>query len=267
MEVKEGETGRSFATAPPVQFAKRLAAQVLPPPVRTWARARWRARKQWPPVGWVYFGSLRRTVPISRSFGYDRGPQSVARYYIDEFVGRWAADIHGRVLEIGDDRYTRRFGGSRVFQSDVLHVRSDNPAATIVADLTNADHIPANAFDCLIITQTLQYIYDIRPAVRTLHRILKPSGVLLATFSGISQIARRDMELWGECWHFTTLSTKRLLEDAFRPGAVQVEAHGNVLAAIALLHGLASHELRKEELDIRDSDYQVIVTARAIKSV
>jgi SAM-dependent methyltransferase len=171
------------------------------------------------------------------------------------------------VLEIGDDRYTRRFGGDRVLRSDVLHVRPDNPAATIVADLTNAEHIPSNAFDCLIITQTLQYIYDIRPAVRTFHRILKPNGVLLATFSGISQIARRDMELWGECWHFTMVSTKRLLEEAFRPGTVQVEAHGNVLAAIALLHGLASHELRREELDIQDPDYQVIVTARAIKRV
>jgi hypothetical protein len=102
------------------------------------------------------------------------------------------------VLEIGDDRYTRRFGGDRVVRSDVLHVRSDNPAATIIADLTHAEHIPSTAFDCLIITQTLQYIYNIRPAVGTLHRILKLNGVLLATFSGISQIARRVMELWGE---------------------------------------------------------------------
>jgi hypothetical protein len=53
----------------------------------------------------------------------------------------------------------------------------------------------------------------------------------------------------------------------FGPGLVQVEARGNVLAAIALLHGLASHELQKEELDIHDSDYQGIVTARAIKNV
>ena len=265
MEV-EGEPKRSSATSPTIQFAKRMAARVLPPPVQAWARARWGAKKHWPPVGWVYFGSLRRTAPISRVFGYDRGSQSVARYYVDEFVGRWASDIHGRVLEIGNDRYTRRFGGERVLQSDVLHVRPDNPAATIVADLTNAEHIPSNAFDCLIITQTLQYIYDIRPAVHTLHRILKPNGVLLATFSGISQISRQDMELWGECWHFTTVSAKRLLEEAFRPGTVQVEAHGNVLAAIALLHGLASHELQKEELEIRDADYQVIVTARAIKT-
>jgi len=132
--------------------------------------------------------------------------------------------------------------------------------------LTNAEHIASNAFDCLIVTQTLQCIYDVQAAVRTLHRVLKPNGVLLATFSGISQIAHPDMELWGEYWRLTTLSAKRLLEDAFGIGNVQVETRGNVLAAIAFLHGLAAHELRKEELNARNPDYQVIVAARAVKA-
>jgi len=101
MEIKGGEARRSLAGSPPVQLARRVAAHVLPYPIRTWARARWGST---PPVGWVHFGSLRRTEPISRGFGYDRGPQSVPRYYIDEFVERWASDIHGRVLEVGDDR-------------------------------------------------------------------------------------------------------------------------------------------------------------------
>ena len=48
----------------------------------------------------------------------------------------------GRVLEIGDDEYTRRFGGDRVERSDVLHVEEGNPQATIVADLADAPQIP-----------------------------------------------------------------------------------------------------------------------------
>ena len=44
-----------------------------------------------------------------------------------------------------------------------------------------------------------------------------------------------------------------------------VQAHGNVLAAIAFLHGLAREELRQEELDTKDPDYEVLITARAVK--
>lgn len=45
----------------------------------------------------------------------------------------------------------------------------------------------------------------------------------------------------------------------------QVDAWGNVLAAIALLHGLSVQELRTEELDARDPDYQVVITLRATR--
>jgi hypothetical protein len=42
--------------------------------------------------------------------------------------------------------------------------------------------------------------------------------------------------------------------------------HGNVLAAISFLHGLAAEELRPEELDHRDTDYELLITVRARKS-
>ncbi len=89
--------------------------------------------------------------------------------------------------------------------------------------------------------------------------------MLLATFPGISQISRSDMDRWGDYWRFTSLSAKRLFEEAFPPGNVSVEAHGNVLAAVAFLHGLAAEELRPEELDHRDPDYEVLITVRAAK--
>ncbi|MDT7947006.1 MAG: methyltransferase domain-containing protein [Thermoflexus sp.] len=169
------------------------------------------------------------------------------------------------MLEIGDDTYTRRFGGDRVARSDVLHVQEGNPKATIVADLTCADSIPSDTFDCIIFTQTLHVIYDVRAAIRHLHRILKPGGVLLATFPGISQINRYDMDRWGDYWRFTTLSARRLFEEVFPPGNVTVRAYGNVLAAVAFLHGLSAEELRREELDYHDPDYELIITVRAVK--
>lgn len=244
----------------PLRLLVSTAKAVLPPRVRRWLRAGYRQVTQWPP--WVRFGSLRRVTPLSRDFA--RG-QPIDRHYIEAFLARYASDIHGRVLEVGDDTYTRQFGGQRVIQSEVLHATSGNPQATIVADLAHADQIPPETFDCIIMTQTLQYIYDARAAIRTLHRILKPGGVVLATFPGISQISRYDMDRWGEYWRFTTLSAKRLFEEIFPEAHVRVEAHGNVLAAIAFLHGLGAQELRQEELDSRDPEYEVSITVRAVK--
>jgi len=216
-----------------------------------------------PPIGGVRFGDLRRLSPISRNFGVDRG-RPVDRYYVDNFLARHADDIRGRVLEIKDATYTRRYGGKRVNVSDVLDVAEDNHRATIVADLTYADHVPSDTFDCVIFTQTLHFIYDVRAAIQTIHRILKPGGALLATFPGISQTSCREYaERYG--WAFTQLSARRLFEEAFPAANIRVEAHGNVLAAIAFLHGLAVEELRQEELDYHDPDYEVLITLKALK--
>jgi SAM-dependent methyltransferase len=201
--------------------------------------------------------------PISRNFGMNRG-QPIDRYYIENFLSRHAEDIAGHVLEIRDSTYTRRFGGDRISVSDVLDVDGDNPRATIVGDLTDAGHIPSDTFDCIIFTQTLHFIYDVHAAAMTLCRILKPGGVLLATFPGISQTSCAEH---GEyyCWALSRVSARRLFEETFPVNNIEVNAYGNVLAAIAFLHGLASEELRYEELDNHKPDYEVSITVRAIK--
>jgi SAM-dependent methyltransferase len=217
-----------------------------------------------PPLGWAKFGHLRRLTPIIPDFGFGRG-LPIDRYYIEQFLTTHSRDIQGHVLEIKEPLYTHRFGGNRVTKSDVLHVEPGNPHATLVADLTQADHLPADTFDCIILTQTLPFIYDVQAAVNTLHRILKPSGVLLATVPGISQISSEDMERWGQYWCFTTRSMEQLLTTTFFPDQVTVATHGNVLAAITLLHGLVTEELKPEELNYVDPNYQVLITARAVK--
>jgi SAM-dependent methyltransferase len=205
----------------------------------------------------------RQVTPVSRNWGYDRG-KPVDRYYIENFLAARAADIHGRVLEIGDNAYTRQFGADRVTASEVLHVEEGNPAATIVGDLATGDTIPSDAFDCVILTQTLQFIYDVHAAVRTLHRILKPGGVVLATVPSISSIGDvRWEETW--FWGFTHLSAARLFGEVFESENVTVQPHGNVLSASAFLYGLGSSELQRKELDYQDTHYQVTITVRAVK--
>jgi SAM-dependent methyltransferase len=235
-------------------------------------------------------GIFGRLTPISRNWGFDRG-MAIDRYYIEKFLKEHAGDIHGRVLEIEDDIYTRRFGEAAVIERDVLHVTGGNPRATIVADLTDATGIPSDSFDCALITQTLQLIYDVRAAVTTLHRILKPGGGLLVTVPGIYDvraavttlhrilkpgggllvtvpgITRISHQEWAGSWYwlFTSASAKRLFGDIFGQSNVEVQAFGNVLTAISFLHGLAKEELHPAELDYRDRDYEVIVCVRAVK--
>jgi glycosyltransferase involved in cell wall biosynthesis len=211
----------------------------------------------------IEFGSLRRLEPVSRRFGYDRG-LPVDRHFIEAFLRRHAADVCGHVLEVGDDAYTRRFGGARVTRRDVLHVPPGTPQATFVADLATGDGLPSAAFDCVILTQTLHLIYDVRAALATLHRILRPGGTLLATFPGLSQLSCDE---WRDTWYwgFTTRAARRLLAEAFPKAEIEVAAHGNVLTATAFLQGLAAEELRPAELAHDDPAFELLITARVVK--
>lgn len=218
-----------------------------------------------PETGNAKFGDFRRLEPFTRSFGYDRG-QPIDRYYIEKFLGKNANAIAGHVVEIGDDRYTQQFGSSNVTKSDVLDQDHPDSSPTIIADLTKADHLSSNSFDCIIIIQTLQFIYNVQDAVKTLHRILKPGGVLLASIPSVSPICRYDMDRWGDYWRFTSAAAQKLFTDVFESENVEIDAYGNVLVSLAFLYGMASQELTVEELDFYDRDYEALVTIRAVKN-
>jgi len=208
-------------------------------------------------------GDLRRVTPIDPNWGFERGTP-IDRVYVEQFVSANAADIRGRVLEIAAPDYTTRFGRG-VERVDILMATEGNPQATIVGDLTDAPQIPSDAFDCAIVTQTLQFVYDIRAALATLHRIVAPGGVLLATVPGITKISPPEDEEYGEWWHFTARSAQRLAEEAFGAGNVESRSYGNVLSAAGFLYGLAASDLKAEELAAHDRLYEVIVGLRAVK--
>jgi glycosyltransferase involved in cell wall biosynthesis len=216
-----------------------------------------------PPVGKINLGDFSRTTPFSRDFGYSRGGP-VDRFYIETFLSKQSKSIKGRVLEIGDNNYTLRFGGSKVERSDVLHINSENPHATFVGDLSNAPQLPTGKFDCIILTQTLQLIYHFKEALETCYRVLRPGGTLLITVPGISQI---DSGEWNEYWYwsFTKLSITRLLSEIFPTESVEVRNYGNVLAATAFLHGIGLPELQPKQIESTDPNYQVIISAVAVK--
>lgn len=89
---------------------------------------------------------------------------------------------------------------------------------------------------------------------------------MLATSHGMSRVARREgIDDWGEYWHFTSQSKRRLFGDVFGRENVQIQTYGNVQSCIANLHGLAAREMSAEKIDFNDPNYELIVCARAVK--
>ena len=210
----------------------------------------------------AWLGTMRRTAPLSQHWGADRGTP-VDRYYIERFLQAHRGDIHGHVLEIKDHTYTDRFGRD-VTRGEVLDIDPANTEATLVADLASADGIPADQFDCFVLTQTLQFIYDTHAALRHAHRILRPGGVLLATLPSVSRIDRKS-GLDTDYWRFTVASCTRVFGDIFGAEQVSVCSYGNVLTAMAFLTGIAAEELSRRELEVNDAYFPLIIAVRAVK--
>ena len=206
--------------------------------------------------------NLRSTKPVSHAFGFDRGTP-IDRFYIEEFLKTNQSLIKGNVLEIAESTYSKKFG-SNVTSFEVLHYAAKNNNATIIGDLTKTETLPENKIDCFICTQTLNFIYDFKAAIKGSFHLLKPGGVMLCTVAGLCQVSRYDMDRWGDYWRFTTKSIQQSFEEAFGNN-VKVTAYGNVLSATALLQGITVEELTREELLFRDDDYQVVITIVATK--
>jgi SAM-dependent methyltransferase len=248
-----------------VKDMKTYLKKNLPDSLLKWLHKKGFYRLYTPPMGKVKAGDFERTTPFSFDFGFDRGGP-VDRYYIEAFLERNKGAVKGRVLEIGDNAYSIRYGEQRIAQSDILHIDSSNEKATFVGDLSNAPHIPSNAFDCVILTQTLHFIYDFKAALQTCYRVLKPGGALLLTVPGISHIDHGEWrEYW--LWAFTDKSMKRVMEDTFPQSQIEIETFGNVFVASAFLYGMGLPEVKKQFLDHNDPSYQVIITVKATKPV
>ena len=210
------------------------------------------------------WGDLRRTDPVSRDWGYDRGVP-VDRRYIEDFLAAHSSDIRGRVLEVQEDDFTRRFGGPKVSSCEVVDVDDTNPRATVVADLRAAVGLPDGSFDAVILTQTLHVIDDMAAVVAESHRVLAPGGVLLATLPAASRVCLEYGED-GDLWRVTPAGARALCEEAFGSTAVEVTAFGSVLTNVAFLHGLSCAEITDEEFAASDPYHPLLAGVRARKT-
>jgi peptidoglycan/xylan/chitin deacetylase (PgdA/CDA1 family)/SAM-dependent methyltransferase len=210
------------------------------------------------------WGDFRRTDPISRDWGYDRGVP-IDRRYIDEFLAAHSSDVRGAVLEVQEDDFTLAFGGPRVTEHAILDLDPSNERATVVADLRSAPQLPSQGFDCIILTQTLHVIDDMAAALGECYRILKPGGVLLATLPSTSRVCLEYGE-HGDLWRMTPAGARALFQSAFAPSDLSYDVFGNVLTNTAFLGGLSCAELTDAEFDTRDPYFPALTGVRARKT-
>jgi len=213
--------------------------------------------------GTVDWGDLRRVLPLSADWGYDRGTP-IDRYYIERFLAAKADDVHGVVLEVQESDYSRRFGGDRVAEADVIDIAPDNPRANLVSDLRRLDNVPSDRYDCIILTQTIHVIDDMRAVLAAVARVLKPGGALLATLPCASRVCLEYGED-GDFWRVTEAGARRVFSEVFPAGQLELQSFGNVLTNVAFLQGLATHEISAEEFETHDPFHPLIVGVRAVK--
>jgi SAM-dependent methyltransferase len=196
-------------------------------------------------------------------WGSERGT-CIDRYYIERFLASHSADVRGSVLEVQDSVYAIRYGGDRLQRCDVVDVDPTNPRADVVADLQEVGALGSRAYDCIILTQTLLLVYRLNEALQECARVLKPGGVMLAT---VPCVARIDTEagLDGDFWRFSVEGIRRPLAAAFPGSTIDVRPHGNPVAAMAFLVGLAAEEVDPAEIRRTDPNCPLLLTARVVK--
>jgi hypothetical protein len=85
---------------------------------------------------------------------------------------------------------------------------------------------------------------------------VRPGGVVLASAAALVPLTGDAPDYW----HLSADGWREVTKRAWPDASVHVEAHGNCLAAVAAMLGLAHEELDPAELDVRDARFPVLVT-------
>jgi hypothetical protein len=206
-------------------------------------------------------GDLPRE-PLSDQYGLDRGTP-VDRRYIEDFLRARRGVIRGSVLEVQDDTYTTKFGDDRLTQRTVVDIDATNPNATLIADLQLVGSLLRDAYDCIILTQTLHLLRRPGECVANCFAALRPRGVLLATAPSVSRVSPTYPD--GDFWRFTPAGIAELFGRHW-PSDFTVEAFGNLRTCTAFLMGEVVEDLPDVVLEDHDPRFPLTVAVEAGKT-
>jgi len=211
---------------------------------------------------------FRRLQPLGH--GRQRGTP-IVRYYWERYLQKHQADIRGTALEIGGTETTRRFGGIGVIHAEAIDVSPHSPEVTVVANLSRADDVPSDYYDCFINQFTMHLIYDAQAALHHSLRILKPGGVLLINFSCVDYYFPRGLDMGtGEpmfVYHaFTPIQVENMLRSlGLGPADYTLDVYGNLFTRIAYQMNMSAEELTRRELDFVDPGHPLLICVRVVK--
>jgi len=143
-----------------------------------------------------------------------------------------------RVLEIGIAGDEKPSGSYRFFgKGNEWQTLDKNSkwSPDIVADICNSG-LPSNSFDLVIITQSLEHIWDYKAALSELYRITKKYVIVDCPFmvpmhqDTMRVINNKPLE-WDDYWRFTPAAFDRLLKEA---GFEKIDIQFKNLNSIAL---------------------------------
>jgi len=212
---------------------------------------------------------FRRLRPLGN--GRQRGTPIVRRYWA-QFLGEHQSDIRGHGLEIGTTATLREYGGPELVQADALDLTAHTDV-TVIADLSRADCLPSDSYDCFVNQFTMHLIYDVEAALYHSIRVLKPSGVLLVNFPCVDYYFPRGLDMHTGAplflfWWFTPIHVENLLR---RVGLVaedyKLSVYGNLFARIAYQMNVPAEELTRQELEYVDLGHPLLLCARVVKPV
>ncbi|MCX6049512.1 MAG: hypothetical protein NT075_30805 [Chloroflexi bacterium] len=226
--------------------------------------------RSWPLIRQLRAMQFRRLTPLD---GGKKHGLSVIRYYWAAFLDKHQADIRGHALEVGETTTIRQYGGAALTQADAIDLAAHSPEVRVVADLSRADHVPGDLYDCFVNQFTTCVIYDIEAALYHALRILKPGGVLLINFWCVDFYLHRGLDMGtGAPLYMYHWFTPIQVENMFRrlgltAGDYQAEIYGNLLTRMAFLLNLPAREFTSYELNHVDPGHPLLICVRAVKPV
>jgi SAM-dependent methyltransferase len=198
--------------------------------------------------------------PLSDDHGFGRGTP-LDRRYIESFLARHQDAVHGSILEVGDDRYSRRFGAPG--QTTVVDVDRANPQATLSADLCDSASLPADAFDCIVLVETLHLLSAPAACLANCQRALVSGGSLLMTVPALKRLSptRPDSDFW----RFTPAGLELLLARTW-DGPFRIESFGNLRVCLGFLCAQVVEDLDDDDFARNDPRFPLTVAAHARKA-
>jgi len=211
---------------------------------------------------------FRRLKPIAN--GHQHGTP-IVRYYWADFLQKHKSDIRGRALEIGSTSTIRQYGGQALLESHAIDLKAHSSEVTVTADLSRADHVPSDSFDCFVNQFSMHLIYDVEAALYHSIRILKPGGSLLANFPSVDYYFPTGLDMGtGKplfmYWWFTPIQVENFFRSlGLTEADYTIKIYGNLFSRIAYQLNMSAEELTQHELEFVDPGHPLLICARIVK--